>query len=863
MRTPLSSEVMNVEAAMSRSAKRSSRRAFALAVLAAILAASCSPFLGRSAAAGKGHSTISVQLKGLGRAAGRNALPDPVLPGDLVYDLSITQSSGSLSQSGLASGALSLSGVETGTWTLTVTGRSGTSALFGASTPVTIVAGPNSFTIQLEPLTASTGDAAIDLSWPASLAASALVYWSNDLAAVESRSPSILYGGVTSDFALGTMHIAINSVPSGIYYLAVDFRNSALARVCTAIETVEIYDHQTSKDAIPLGVNDFSKQPAAPSSPVLVEDASNNITGFFWTDNADTETEFIIYENGAPLVHVPANSGSWARATPIADAGSYTISAHNDFGDSTPLPFAKGQSLTVPFAATYSGFSFESLPPSITSSQAFTFIPMAAHADPAPFSGWAWYVDGIRQPVYDGMDSFLFNGSGKAPGDYIVTVSALKYQVLYSGAAKISVASRPYGVSYSMGSAESGNPPIDPATYSSGDVLTLLANDGSLQKGNWSFVGWTENPAGMGAVFKPGDSYVMGGADVVFYPKWFWLGSNLIAITGTGQICASAGPDALAWSTSSPGSGSLVWGQLAGSFDKTTLFAAAGNFTDASEIWKSVDHGKNWATTTAVSAHYDGLAVSANGQIVGATVYDGTNTFYYSTNGGSTWNTTTISDLAIPATGVWWGPVACSSDGMTWLTVNSGDGATNVYPWIGHFDGVSAWTWTRVDAINPGTIISGDYDRANSVGVSANGQKMVVSTQTKVFVSIDGGTSWTQTDPGATLSANAPNYVQYQAATISTDGSTIAVTVNASNSLYISRNDGATWTTSTIGTALTIGPASLSNDGTRILVPIQYDLTNYPSDSGYLYYSKDGGTTFNRADSTAGQRSWARAYVQG
>ncbi len=65
-----------------------------------------------------------------------------------------------------------------------------------------------------------------------------------------------------------------------------------------------------------------------------------------------------------------------------------------------------------------------------------------------------------------------------------------------------------------------GTVPIDGNAYVAGDTVTVLGNTGNLVKTGSNFAGWNTAADGSGTSYAPGDTFVMGSADVTLFARW-------------------------------------------------------------------------------------------------------------------------------------------------------------------------------------------------------------------------------------------------------------------------------------------------------------------------------------------------------
>jgi LPXTG-motif cell wall-anchored protein len=228
------------------------------------------------------------------------------------------------------------------------------------------------------------------------------------------------------------------------------------------------------------------------------------------------------------------------------------------------------------------------------------------------------------------------------------------------------------------------------------------------------------------------------------------------------------------------------WSHVATSGDGQTVAGvgylwdgAANDTANFGDIQISRNGGTSWAlANTETNRQWTGLAMSRDGNTLVATAKstDGTNgVVMKSVNGGATWSDITPSVSADPAVrlhGGHWARVALSSDGTRIITSRDSVGLYT------SSDGGTSWTQT-LDAsggIWPSIKLSGDGRYA----VASN--DFYSSVHNGVWVSSDYGMSWTQTYVGTGASPTA----------VARDGGIMAF-AKYGEKLYVSRNNGATW----------------------------------------------------------------------
>jgi uncharacterized repeat protein (TIGR02543 family) len=75
-------------------------------------------------------------------------------------------------------------------------------------------------------------------------------------------------------------------------------------------------------------------------------------------------------------------------------------------------------------------------------------------------------------------------------------------------------------VTYKANWCTGGHAPKDDEIYHEGDLVTIKANEGGLEKIGWTLVGWNTSQDGGGQSWKPGDIGTMPDDNVVLYAEW-------------------------------------------------------------------------------------------------------------------------------------------------------------------------------------------------------------------------------------------------------------------------------------------------------------------------------------------------------
>jgi len=251
-----------------------------------------------------------------------------------------------------------------------------------------------------------------------------------------------------------------------------------------------------------------------------------------------------------------------------------------------------------------------------------------------------------------------------------------------------------------------------------------------------------------------------------------------------------------------------IWTTIAMSSDAKKMIAAGVDL-----IYTSSDSGKTWLSSPGAPINWQWVCCSADVSVAYGMTYAGI--VYKSTDGGVTW-TALAAQPSISAAY----KICCSSNGSILLIASFNSAQLSR-------DGGSSWT-PSMYATQQGC----------DAAMSADGSVLYYTDyQVGVFLSINGGTTWTQSSLSSVSSGRF-------SIACSADGST-AITGVTGNGVYITRNKGATWTAvATLPTAFWFTGLAVSADGKTIAVSAYY--------STGLYLSKDSGKTWTQSTTPTG-----------
>jgi len=243
---------------------------------------------------------------------------------------------------------------------------------------------------------------------------------------------------------------------------------------------------------------------------------------------------------------------------------------------------------------------------------------------------------------------------------------------------------------------------------------------------------------------------------------------------------------------------SQTWESFIGSANRQVLVAGSYN----SGIYRSIDSGATWTEGNAPSGYWPFLATSANGAVVLAAPSSASSQFYLSHDSGLTYTPVGPS--------VEWAGVAVSPDG-TQLLVSGEDISNNQYVLDASTDSGATWTQT-----NPGGEFgSAAWPTAGELVVTGH-----LPSGTGIFVSADGGTSFTLSEGGEFVQVVASN-----------DGTQIYAAGQLGSAFTLSSDAGAHWQSlpnafSTVAT---------SPDGSAVIAAVSNTVVAYSTDSAQYW----------------------------
>jgi hypothetical protein len=210
------------------------------------------------------------------------------------------------------------------------------------------------------------------------------------------------------------------------------------------------------------------------------------------------------------------------------------------------------------------------------------------------------------------------------------------------------------------------------------------------------------------------------------------------------------------------------------------------------DIWTSTDSGATWTNQTtgspASGLTWESLTSSSDGVKLAAVAVEGD--VWTSSDSGATWVNRTSGQY--DKTGEWWKSITSSADGTKLIALSSD-------VWRSTDSGVS---WAATAGV---PIVENCYSTITSSGMWA--QHCAGATR-PLRRSVDGGHTWSVVPNPALLG--------YEISILDIQGSTLVAIDDATDNIYSSTDNGATWTEHTGQTPYSWSTLQLSPDATKL-----------------------------------------------
>jgi hypothetical protein len=240
------------------------------------------------------------------------------------------------------------------------------------------------------------------------------------------------------------------------------------------------------------------------------------------------------------------------------------------------------------------------------------------------------------------------------------------------------------------------------------------------------------------------------------------------------------------------------WQGVDVSDDGMTMVAVSDRSVDLNDIsnhdgsiFISHDAGDTWEDVTPASlGGWRSVAIAGDSGRIVAVADDDTENVYVSDDGGDTWGPSAINDSSNDLNN--WDTISISDDGSKMLVGGENDAGLDNLVYASTNSGTS---WTNV------TPVTGDLSFTIRTAMSASGDKMAVSVYgydsgdyNTVFVSENNGANWVDKTP------DVDTIGWWSGLGMSDDGAVMSVLDN-NDKMYISLDGGTTWTEEDPGAA--------------------------------------------------------------
>ena len=108
---------------------------------------------------------------------------------------------------------------------------------------------------------------------------------------------------------------------------------------------------------------------------------------------------------------------------------------------------------------------------------------------------------------------------------FLTFITGCSLSILSSG-------SGPFTVAYYGNGNSGGTTPVDPNSYTNGQIVTVLGNTGNLTRTGYIFNCWNTAPDYSGTSVSAGENFIMGTANVSLYAVWTQSSTYMVIYNG-------------------------------------------------------------------------------------------------------------------------------------------------------------------------------------------------------------------------------------------------------------------------------------------------------------------------------------------
>jgi hypothetical protein len=393
------------------------------------------------------------------------------------------------------------------------------------------------------------------------------------------------------------------------------------------------------------------------------------------------------------------------------------------------------------------------------------------------------------------------------------------------------------------------------ATVNSGSVY-LSVNSGTswttisvLPTSAWSAISMSSSGSTIAVIASGSSIYVSSNAGTSFTAYGSALAYTDVAVSFTGQyIAATVTTGQIYVSTSfgttwTPYATTQAWSDVYMSGSASTMIAAAMN----GPLYISTNTGQAWTALTTTngvlpsSANWANIGISSDATQLVATISGGS--IYTSTNGGAFWSNVQTTVTGSSATTAWSNCLALSGNGSTILAGQSNIGGSGLlYVSINTLftKTINTATWSANNIPTTIAVQSGTITLTDVRGIATSDVGTVVLADragTGIYISQNNGTTWS-------VVSGLPS-ISFSCVDISSDSTKIVAASNVVGyGLYLSSTSGSTWSQLYTANGLPTDLISMDNGSNKVAISNDGTKISVAYTNGFTYFSSNSGNNF-------------------
>jgi len=421
--------------------------------------------------------------------------------------------------------------------------------------------------------------------------------------------------------------------------------------------------------------------------------------------------------------------------------------------------------------------------------------------------------------------------------------TSITYQLAWNGVA-VSPSTNALGY-YVMAAVVNGQ-----SVYLSTNTGVNWSTVSSLSSAAWSAISMNSNGSTIAVIASGSQIYVSTNMGTSWTPYGSALAYTDIAVSLTGQYMAASVSGGQIYVSTSFGKTWTAyatvqsWSDVYISGAANIMVAAANNgplyiSTNTGQTWASIITSNNVLPT---SANWANIGISSDGTYLVATINGGS--IYTSTNSGSFWSNVQTTVTGTSDGSSWSNCLAISGNGSTIVAGQSTSGTGALYVSINtaFIKQINASTWSANNIPTTINVLGGTITLVDVRGVAVSDVGTVVMADcgsSGLYISQNNGSTWSTVTSG-TLPA-----ISFSCVDISSDGTKIVAAANVVGyGLYVSNNSGSTWTQLYTNNGLPTDLISMDNGSNKVAISNDGTKISVAYTNGYVYYSSNSGSTF-------------------